>query len=614
MGRGSTSTLIVAYTLLFVSAGLWGVRASRPSEFETSGSAATFTYAVGSNPGDVLAEANAMGAQGFAYYAPFTFGNLYVKDSDHSGTYSYALIRDGASLSETVSQMNMMGGQGLAYYLPLTAGNLYVKDSSHSGTYSYQSGANVSSIPALQTQMNAMGAQGFAFYTPLTGGYIYVKDSARSTTYSYNLAPTSFFSAESLTQLNAMGQQGFKLLANFSLIAQIIIGSDVRNVYCKDSSRTGTYSYSLLAAPSGRDNMLAQLNERGALGFSYLVQFFLLEGTRNIYVKFDASANCSYSINPATQSFDASGGNGNVAVTTGGGCSWAAVSDVGWITISSGANGSSNGSVSYSVSANADSAARTGTLIIGGQAVTIRQAGKATIVSAASYNSSEVAAETIATVFGFNLAAATQAAPTLPLPTSLGGTTVKMKDSLNILRESPLFFVSPGQINYQIPPGTAAGLASVMIIAADTTVATGTVKIATVAPGLFSANSSGQGVAAAVVLRVRDGGAQSFEPIAQYDVSRQQFVSVPIDLGPATDQVFLILYGTGWRSRSNLSAVTVKIGGTDAETLYAGLADGFVGLDQLNVRAPRSMVGRGEIDLLLTVDGKTANTVKVSFR
>lgn len=613
MRRGSNFTLIVTWALLFVSADSWGVRTSRPFVFGSAGAAA-FTYAVGSNPGNVLAEANAMGAQGFAYYAPFTFGNLYVKDSEHQGTYSYALVQDGSSLSETVAQMNMLGGQGFAYYLPLTAGNLYVKDSSHSGTYSYQSGANVSSIAALQTQMNTMGAQGFAFYTPLTAGYIYVKDSGRSATYSYNLAPASFSSADTMTQLNAMGQQGFKLLANFSLIAQIIIGSDIRNVYCKDSSRPGSYSYTLLAAPSGRDNMLAQLNERGAQGFAYLVQFFLIEGTRNIYVKFDAAASCSYSVSPASQSFDASGGNGSAAVTTGSGCFWTAVSDVAWITISSGASGSGNGSVAYSVADNADGMARTGMLLVAGHPITIKQAGKATVVSAASYSSSEVTAETIVAVFGVNLATTTQAATTLPLPTLIAGTAIKVKDSLSVLRDAPLFFVSPGQINYLIPSGTAAGSASVMVTVANATLATGTVRIATVAPGLFSANASGQGVAAAVVLRVRDGGAQSFEPIGQYDTVLQQFVAVPIDMGPATDQVFLILYGTGWRSRSSLSAVAMKLGGSDAEALYAGPQGDFVGLDQLNVRVPRSLAGRGEVDLVLTVDGKSANIVRASFR
>ena len=86
------------------------------------------------------------------------------------------------------------------------------------------------------------------------------------------------------------------------------------------------------------------------------------------------------------------------------------------------------------------------------------------------------------------------------------------------------------------------------------------------------------------------------------------------EITPATDQVFLIPFGTGFRNRSALTAVTCKIGGTNAEVLYAGPQGDFVGLDQSNVRIPRSLKGRGEVDVVMTVDGKTANTVRVSVK
>jgi uncharacterized protein (TIGR03437 family) len=245
--------------------------------------------------------------------------------------------------------------------------------------------------------------------------------------------------------------------------------------------------------------------------------------------------------------------------------------------------------------------------------VTVSNAAVAS-VSAASFLGQSLAAESIIAAFGSSLATSVQIAASIPLPTSLAGTTVKIKDSLGAERLAPLFFVAPSQINYQIPPGTANGAAMVTVPSGDGAISTGEVQIASVAPGLFSVNSSGQGLAAAVVLRVRGDGSQSYESVVRFDPALNRIVAVPIDLGPPSDQVFLILYGTGWRSRSNLSAVTMKIGNVDAEVLYAGLADSFVGLDQLNVRAPRSMAGRGEVDLIVTIDGKTANTVRVSFR
>ncbi len=69
-----------------------------------------------------------------------------------------------------------------------------------------------------------------------------------------------------------------------------------------------------------------------------------------------------------------------------------------------------------------------------------------------------------------------------------------------------------------------------------------------VAPGLFSANSDGQGVAAAQVLRVKSDGSQSYESIAKYDQNLMRFVHLPVNTLAGTDQVFLVLYGTGIRN------------------------------------------------------------------
>ncbi|MGH9845746.1 MAG: Kelch repeat-containing protein, partial [Blastocatellia bacterium] len=239
--------------------------------------------------------------------------------------------------------------------------------------------------------------------------------------------------------------------------------------------------------------------------------------------------------------------------------------------------------------------------------------GSLASVSAASFLGAEMAADSIVAAFGQNLATATESAATLPLPTTLAGTNVRLRDSAGVERLAPLFFVSPGQINYLIPQGAANGNATVNVTRGETLVATGAVRLAPVAPGLFAANANGQGIAAAVALRIKSDGSQSFEPVARFDPTQNRFVAVPIDLGPETDQVFLILFGTGYRARSSLAAVTCQIGGTAAEVLFAGAAPGLAGLDQTNVRLPRALAGRGEVEVALTVDGRTANRVRVAF-
>ena len=119
------------------------------------------------------------------------------------------------------------------------------------------------------------------------------------------------------------------------------------------------------------------------------------------------------------------------------------------------------------------------------------------LVSAASYAPGAVAAESIVAGFGSGLAAAEGAATAGPLPTSLGGVRVRVRDSLGVERFAPLLFVSPGQVNFQVPSGTAPGMAMVTLTSADHLVVTELLPIVAVAPGLFAANGNGEGAAAA---------------------------------------------------------------------------------------------------------------------
>lgn len=137
-----------------------------------------------------------------------------------------------------------------------------------------------------------------------------------------------------------------------------------------------------------------------------------------------------------------------------------------------------------------------------------------TTVSAADFRGQELAQESIVAAFGLNPATRVEIASTTPLPT----TTVKVKDSAGTERNAPLFFVAPSQINYQIPPGTVVGAATVTVTSGDNQISIGTITVSRVAPGLLTANASGQGVPAAVILRIRNG-VQSFETLSRADFS-----------------------------------------------------------------------------------------------
>lgn len=234
-------------------------------------------------------------------------------------------------------------------------------------------------------------------------------------------------------------------------------------------------------------------------------------------------------------------------------------------------------------------------------------------VSAASYQPS-VARDSIVSIFGSAMASSTQSANTVPLPTTLAGTTVTIRDSLNTEQSSPLFFASPSQINCHIPPGMAPGTASVTVVNSNGAEIVGSVQISDVAPGLFTANASGQGVPAAVVLRIKANGAQIYEEVARFDAAQNRFVAVPLDVSNPQEQVYLLLFGTGFRNRRDPATVSVRIGGLEGAVNFAGAQGGFVGLDQLNVLVPRALSGRGEVEIALTVDGKSANNVSIAVR
>jgi uncharacterized protein (TIGR03437 family) len=233
-------------------------------------------------------------------------------------------------------------------------------------------------------------------------------------------------------------------------------------------------------------------------------------------------------------------------------------------------------------------------------------------VSAASFTSGALASDSIVAAFGNELATNAQAATTLPLPISLAGTTVSVRDSTNKDFFAPLFFVSPGQVNYLMPAGLALGPATVSVTNAAGRLASGTVTIEPVAPALFAANANGSGVPAAVLLRIKADGTQVYEPMAV--LQGNQFFALPIDLSDETEQVFLVAYGTGLRNHRSLETVSARVSNIEVPVLFAGAVEGLPGLDQLNVRLPHTLKGYGPGDFSVLVEGKPTNGLRIRIK
>jgi uncharacterized protein (TIGR03437 family) len=216
--------------------------------------------------------------------------------------------------------------------------------------------------------------------------------------------------------------------------------------------------------------------------------------------------------------------------------------------------------------------------------------------SAASY-APTLAPDGIASVFGLTLPA-------------VDGVKVTVKDSAAKARPAALLFASAGQVNFIVPGDTAADTASITIQSAGLPETVLSAEIRTVAPGLFSAEASGQGAAAATAVRVM-GGQTNAVPV--FSCSGSRCGTVPIELS-ADAAVYLSLYGTGIRHLSSLSNVTCTIGGIGVPVTYAGPQPVYAGLDQVNVHLPLSLRGLGDTNVIVTVDGRTSNAVRVNLR
>lgn len=225
-----------------------------------------------------------------------------------------------------------------------------------------------------------------------------------------------------------------------------------------------------------------------------------------------------------------------------------------------------------------------------------------------------VSSEGIASIFGADLADSSQAAPSVPLPTTLAGTSVTVKDASGTSRTAPLYYASPTQLNIQIPAGTGNGPSTITVIRGDTTYAQGTVPVETVAPGIFSVSADGSGIASALIQRVKIDGSQSWEAVAQYDATQKKYVAIPIDLSNSTDQVYLVVFGTGFRNRTMLGSVDCTIDGVSTAVSYAGPQGYYIGVDQANALIPSSLAGRRTVNVILRVDAKQSNAVTINIK
>ena len=218
-----------------------------------------------------------------------------------------------------------------------------------------------------------------------------------------------------------------------------------------------------------------------------------------------------------------------------------------------------------------------------------------------------VAPDELVSAFGADLANTTLLDGSFP--TKLGGTTMTLVDSSNTTYQVPLFFVTKGQVNYYVPYNIKPGPATLTIRSGDGTTTTGVVLVSAAMPGLYTANSNGQGAAAAIAVIQHSDGSRSSQ--LTYSCSSSGCSPAPIQLVD-TDVLVIEFYGTGIRHASSLSGVTATANGSNAPVQYAG-PSGYTGEDQVNIQIPANVFHSGTVNVILSVDGQTSNAVSLDL-
>jgi uncharacterized protein (TIGR03437 family) len=223
------------------------------------------------------------------------------------------------------------------------------------------------------------------------------------------------------------------------------------------------------------------------------------------------------------------------------------------------------------------------------------------IVNGASFSKDGVVAPwSLVSLFGSALATSTGGAAALPLPLGIGGTEVFVGTTL-----APLVYVSAGQINFQVPVEATGSGASVTVAVNGVHAPAVSMTLAAVSPGVFVANSSGQGA----ILNQDYSANTTANPAAAGSVIQIFATGLGATTPPVAD-------GQAANSMApfNVTATpVVLINGASAAVQFSAGAPGFVGLYQVNVAVPAGTPS-GNATLQIQMGGRSSNTVTFAVK
>jgi uncharacterized protein (TIGR03437 family) len=225
------------------------------------------------------------------------------------------------------------------------------------------------------------------------------------------------------------------------------------------------------------------------------------------------------------------------------------------------------------------------------------------VVNAASFLPAPVplAPGALVSIFGINFASGLTQASELPLPTEMAGTSVTVNGT-----RAPLVFVSPSQINVQLPYDLREGEAKIRVTTPQGASTEETVNIGAAAPGIFMIAGGSRAVA------INQDGTLNTETNAE---TRSRVMTVyltgigPLDGELAAGQAAPLT--TLYRAVLDTAAT---IGGRNVPVLFLGLTPGFVGLAQANLQVPADAPVGTALELVISVNRQRSNTALVAVK
>jgi uncharacterized protein (TIGR03437 family) len=239
--------------------------------------------------------------------------------------------------------------------------------------------------------------------------------------------------------------------------------------------------------------------------------------------------------------------------------------------------------------------------------------------SATLQSGSPVAPGSIATLIGPGLTSETAVASG-SWPTTMVNRQVVVNDQLN----GPIYYISPTQVNFQLPSNAPSGMQRIAVRVADTgeLLAGGNFIMAATAPGIFTLTQSGSGQAA--VLNKDNsvngpGNPAAIGSTIQIFGTGQGQVSPAIPDGtPASStqlsQTVAVPTADAKTCLNTQPSMCVAIGSGFGNIQYSGLAPGGIGLWQINVTIPSGIATGSTVGLRVIINGTSSNLVTVAIK